>query len=76
MFTANNFTANTVHVYRKFCLCLPQNQYILAGGFRPSPGLPAGQLDKKNIFSEGTALRSEGGDLGGDGAGMDASRTN
>ena len=62
------FTANSVHVYRKI------NTFWQADSGPAQGDLPGSWIKEK--FSEGTALRSEGGELGGDGAGVDASRTN
>ncbi len=85
------FTANFVHVYREFCSCLPQILFMFTANFvhvyrkfktfrqadsGPTRGgkAPAGPI--KNNFSGGGLLRSVGGDLGGDGKWVDASRRN
>ncbi len=63
------FTAHLHCVYRTFTTFWQAEP----GGTRGRIA-PAGPI--KNNFSGGEGLRSEGGDLGGDGLGVDASRIN
>ncbi len=78
------FTANFVHVYRKFCSCLPRILFMFTAnlihfGRRIPAQLAAArhQLARyKTIFRGRGLLRSVGGDLGGDGKWVDASRRN
>jgi hypothetical protein len=62
------FTAHFVRIYRKFTTFWQAD----SGGTRGRIA-PAGPI-KNNFSGVGGLLRSEGGDLGGDGLSVDASR--